>query len=571
MSAETLNRFEEAAPDSSIRSNSSTPSEIAAGIAVGTVLDGKYRVEHQLGEGAMGIVLAATHIGLEEPVAIKFMRPEVQSLEGTLERFAKEAKIAARIRSEHVAKVLDVGEVAPLGPYIVMEYLEGTSLADLLDARLLARQGPLPAERVVEYLLQACEALAAAHAIGVTHRDVKPDNLFVTRHAGIETVKLLDFGISNAALTARAPDAEVETSAPTIVLGTPLYMSPEQLRSLPDLDGRTDIWSMGAVMHELLSGQPPFHAASVPEICTAILESQPASLPSSCPAALRAVVSRCLEKDRERRFQTVAELATALLPLAPREARAYASRASSILRASALHLDGAVQAGSWLQTRRIQSSALVAAATVLALSALGVAISLSPRPPAAVLAAPALAAPVRAPGLAVAEPTSVVPQTPSSAAAAIAPLAGESSAPPEPATLAAMPLQPQEITPEPPARTLVAATGKAARPARSHAAEAGSTSSSNPPAPTSRVSTIEPASTPEGTPAADPASAAASHVRAPEPPDPKGRRMRLVEPRSRVRLVERIERPMRAPLIDRASGGPPILRPSSVRPKKESP
>jgi serine/threonine-protein kinase len=297
------------------------------------VLDGQHRIERKIGEGAMGIVLAATHVALDEPVAI--------------------------------------------------------------DARLFDRHGPMPPERVVEYLLQACEALAAAHAIGVIHRDVKPDNLFVTRHAGLETLKLLDFGISKAALTARAPDADVGTSTSAFVMGTPLCMSPEQLRSLPDLDCRTDIWSMGAVMYELLSGQPPFHATSVPEICAAILGFQPAPLPPSCPPALATVVLRCLEKDRARRFQTVAELANALLPLAPGEARAYASRASCILRASALQLDVAVEgtraagaARGGPHTSRVQSSALVAAATVLALSALGVAITLSKaRAPSAALRA----------------------------------------------------------------------------------------------------------------------------------------------------------------------------------------
>jgi eukaryotic-like serine/threonine-protein kinase len=413
MSAEPLTIFEDPAPNSSIRPNSSAGDaaaearvsvEIRAGdapgaatapapavaapadYAVGKVIDGKYRIERKIGEGAMGVVLAATHIGLDELVAIKFMRPEVQSMEGTLHRFAKEAKIAARIRSEHIAKVIDVGQLAPLGPYIVMEYLEGKSLADLLDTRLFDRRGPMTAERVIEYMLQACEALAAAHAIGVVHRDVKPDNLFVTRHSGLEILKLLDFGISKTTLAAGLPNADAETSTLSSVMGTPLYMSPEQLRSLPDVDCRTDVWSMGAVMYELLSGTPPFQATSVPEICAAILEATPAPLPPGCPPTLGAVVMRCLEKDRERRFQSVAELAAALVPLAPGEARAYASRSSGILRASTLNLDVGVDAiaGDGLRgqraerrTFRFQSSALVAAAAMLALSALGVVLTLS--------------------------------------------------------------------------------------------------------------------------------------------------------------------------------------------------
>jgi tRNA A-37 threonylcarbamoyl transferase component Bud32 len=507
---------------------------------VGRVLGGKYRVERKIGEGAMGVVLAATHLALDELVAIKFMRPEVQRMEGTLERFAKEAKIAARIRSEHVVKVLDVGEVAPLGPYIVMEYLEGKSLADLLDARLFDRRGPMSAERVVEYLLQACEALASAHAIGVIHRDVKPDNLFVTRHAGIETLKLLDFGISKAALTARAPDADVGTSTAAFVMGTPLYMSPEQLRSLPDLDGRTDIWSMGAVMYELLSGKPPFHAASVPEICAAILDSQPAPLPPSCPVALGAVVMRCLEKDRERRFQTVAELANALLPLAPGEARAYASRASCILRASALQLDvaaesrqpaegeaGAARGGQ--HSARIQSSALVAAATVLALSALGVAIHLwRSRASSATHSGPPVAAMVGAPARA---PSAAVP-TASSATSGVATLAPEPMASFEPPV--------QASAKSTPART--AARAPAAAPPSATAANQALLAK-------------------QGVPTSALAFAVASSGARPLDGSDSTGRVRLVEPRSRLRLVGRVDASQRPALVERAAPRPPMVSP----------
>jgi eukaryotic-like serine/threonine-protein kinase len=580
MSAETLTLFDEAAPHSSIRPNAPLPDAagpeprgvVAAGrlapvdaaigqVLDGTVLDGKYRIERKIGEGAMGFVLAATHIALDEPVAIKFMRPEALSVEGTLERFAKEAKIAARIRSEHVAKVLDVGDVAPLGPYIVMEYLEGKSLADLLDARLFDRQGPMPSERVVEYLLQACEALASAHAIGVIHRDVKPDNLFVTRHAGIETLKLLDFGISKAALTTRAPDADVGASTTAFVMGTPLYMSPEQLRSLPDLDARTDIWSMGAVMYELLSGKPPFHAASVPEICAAILDLQPAPLPSSCPAALGAVVMRCLEKDRERRFQTVAELASALVPLAPGEARAYASRASCILRASALQLDAMVEGTSELgaarggpRASRIQSSALVAAATVLALSALGVAITLSKAPaPSAAPSGPAATASLRPPGAPPAVAASAPLPAASSTSTGTAPPALEPTAR-EPEAVAAVPFI-DATTPGPGVSALVTPKGKAAR-ALQRAAVAAAPA----------MGSVHQALSTNPAMPATASAAASSRARAPEAAAPIGR-IRLVEQRSRLRLVgSAVARP-RPALVERAAAKtPPVSEKQGVLP-----
>lgn len=300
--------------------------------AVGQVLAGKYRVERLIGEGAMGLVLAATHLGLDEIVAIKFMRAEVQRLPGTLSRFAKEAKIAARIRSEHVTKVIDVGVSEPIGPYIVMEHLDGRTLADVLEA-----EGPLPVQRAAEYLLQACEGLAAAHALGVTHRDIKPENLFITAQPPVEVVKLLDFGISKATLTGRVFGDDLALSKSSYVMGTPLYMSPEQIRAAPHLDSRTDIWSMGAVLYELVSGNTAFSAESMTEICAKILEAPaPRFAPPSPPdlAAVQAIVDKCLEKDPQRRFQSVADLALALLPLASERARAYADRSSNLLAAT---------------------------------------------------------------------------------------------------------------------------------------------------------------------------------------------------------------------------------------------
>jgi serine/threonine-protein kinase len=391
MNADSLNQlFEDPAPHSSIRKalhreteakrpNEPAPCSILA-LAPGVVLGGKYRIERKLGEGAMGVVFAATHLGLDETVAIKLMRHDVQQTDGTFARFAKEAKIAARIRSEHVAKVLDVDVLDGLGPFIVMECLEGGSLADMLDA-----SGPLPAERVVAYVLQACEALAAAHSIGVVHRDVKPDNLFVTRHGGLEVLKLLDFGISKAALTGSVLGEDMAASTLSFVMGTPLYMSPEQLRTSADVDVRTDVWSLGVTIHELVSGRPPFTGESIAEICAAILDAAPAALPDTCPPTLRAVVSRCLEKDRSQRYQSIAELAAALVPLAPGEAQAYASRSSCILRASTLNLklepaptsNTAATPPRGVRSSRFQSSALVAAATVLSLAVLGVVTALS--------------------------------------------------------------------------------------------------------------------------------------------------------------------------------------------------
>jgi eukaryotic-like serine/threonine-protein kinase len=297
--------------------------------AVGKVLSGKFRVERVIGVGSMGVVLAATHLELDEKVAIKFIRSEVQKLPGVMSRFAREAKAAVRLKSEHIAQVLDVGVADGVGPYIVMEYMEGQDLAEILD-----REGPLEIRRAVHYVMQACEALAVAHANGITHRDIKPENLFVTRQGDRELVKLLDFGISKAALTGRVFGDELSDGDNACLLGTPLYMSPEQIRATDEVGHQSDIWSLGAVLYELITGRSAFVADSVAQVWNRILETRPGPLAHYCPhapAELQVVIDRCLEKDPSRRYQNVADLAAALQAFAPSRARPYAQRASSIL------------------------------------------------------------------------------------------------------------------------------------------------------------------------------------------------------------------------------------------------
>jgi serine/threonine-protein kinase len=299
--------------------------------AVGQIISGRFRVEHVIGIGSMGIVLAARHLELDERVAIKFIRAEMQAVPGVLSRFAREAKAAASIKSEHIAQVFDVGTADGIGPYIVMEYLEGRDLAAVLEL-----EGRLPIRRAVHYVMQACEALAVAHSGGITHRDIKPENLFLTRQGDLERIKLLDFGISKAALTGKVFGDELSSADNSCLLGTPLYMSPEQIRANVEIDHRSDIWSLGAVLYELITARSAFVAESVRQVWTRILETSPTPLVTYCPeapATLQAVIDRCLEKDPARRFQNVAELAIALLPFAPSRARLYAQRTSSILGA----------------------------------------------------------------------------------------------------------------------------------------------------------------------------------------------------------------------------------------------
>ncbi|MDI1445294.1 serine/threonine-protein kinase [Polyangium sp. 6x1] len=294
----------------------------------GDVLSGKFRIERVLGEGGMGVVLAAHHLHLGRTVAIKLLQPEALKHQEIVARFANEARSASRIQSEHVARVLDVGTLDTGEPYMVMEYLEGSDLS-----KLVRRGGPLAVEDAVEYLLQACEALAEAHVAGIVHRDLKPANLYLTRRAdGSACVKVLDFGISKAALVGSSPEAQHMTQTQS-VLGTPGYMAPEQLRSAKHVDPRTDIWALGVILQELLTGKLAFQGTTVPEVYAAILGSPPdplRTLRPDAPPALEAVILRCLEKDAARRFASVGELAAALVPFAPPRARLSAERIGRI-------------------------------------------------------------------------------------------------------------------------------------------------------------------------------------------------------------------------------------------------
>ncbi|MCL2449490.1 MAG: serine/threonine protein kinase, partial [Polyangiaceae bacterium] len=235
------------------------------GVEVGDVLAGKYQVERVLGSGGMGVVVAARHLQLDERVALKFLRPEAGEHPEALSRFAREAKAAVKIKSEHVARVIDVGTLENGSPFIVMEFLEGKDLG----AWLLAN-GPLRVDQAAEFLLQACEAIAEAHSLGIVHRDLKPANLFVIRrNDGLESIKVLDFGISK--VTGRMRGGSTSGTQAGIIIGSPHYMSPEQMRSSRDVDPQSDIWSLGIVLYELLAGHPPFVAETFSEICVKVV------------------------------------------------------------------------------------------------------------------------------------------------------------------------------------------------------------------------------------------------------------------------------------------------------------
>ncbi len=294
--------------------------------AVGDVLAGKYRVEGVIGRGGMGVVVAAMHLQLERRVALKFLHPEVARKPELVERFAREARAASKIESEHVARVLDVGTLENGAPFMVMEHLAGAHLSVVVK-----RRGALPVAEAVEYVLQACEALAEAHVAGIVHRDLKPANLFLAARAdGSPSIKILDFGISKVA----AAGDEQGITRTSAMMGSPNYMAPEQLKSARDVDARTDIWALGIILHELLTGEGAFRADTVPELYVAILQKPPTPLRArrpDAPPAMEALILRCLEKDPARRFATVAQLAAAFGDLAPPRARPSVYRIARVI------------------------------------------------------------------------------------------------------------------------------------------------------------------------------------------------------------------------------------------------
>ncbi|MDB5212633.1 MAG: Serine/threonine-protein kinase pkn3 [Myxococcaceae bacterium] len=290
-------------------------------LSAGQIVADKYRIDGVLGTGGMGVVVAATHVELEQRVAIKFLRevsPEA------LARFQREARMLVRLKSPHVARVIDVGAMDDDTPYIVMEHLDGSDLATIASERK-----KLPVEETVDYILQACEAVAEAHALGMVHRDLKPANLFLARGpGGTTTVKVLDFGVSKILddRTMGSNDATRggDLTNEGVALGSPGYMSPEQMTSARDVDERSDIFSLGALLYRLGAGQPPYKGTSVVTILAVMATEKLPSLRNYAPDApegFAAIVARCLANDKVMRFPSVAHLAHALEPYATRRGR----------------------------------------------------------------------------------------------------------------------------------------------------------------------------------------------------------------------------------------------------------
>ena len=295
-----------------------------------TFLGGKYRIEKLLGIGGMGSVYSATHLTLGNTVAVKFIHHAMRSDE-VVGRFLREGQSAVKIQSEHVARVLDVGVLDNGVPYLMMEFLVGADLAQYIQ-----ESGALPLQEAVDFLIQTCDALAQAHLAGIVHRDLKPSNLFVTpRPDGSLLLKVLDFGISKSADGKEGGGLGLTKEGE--ILGSPLYMSPEQLRDATQVDARSDIWALGVVFFELLAGRTMFEAESFLALCTAIATEVPRSIKTlvpDVPDEIDRTIARCVETDVALRFQTVNEFAAAIAPFASPEGAHLAARINRLFNPS---------------------------------------------------------------------------------------------------------------------------------------------------------------------------------------------------------------------------------------------
>jgi eukaryotic-like serine/threonine-protein kinase len=285
----------------------------------GTVLLDKYRVDWMLGVGGYGYVVRAHDIQFGHQVAIKILRDDREADPQTQGRFLREAKLALKLKSEHVARVIDVGRMTNNSPYIIMELLEGEDLGQLLDA------GPLPVSKAVDYILQACEAIAEAHALGIVHRDLKPQNLFLQRLPATSKIKVLDFGISKTSRMSLISEPAMKLTQTQSILGTPAYMSPEQMRDARHVDYRTDIWALGVVLYELVENRLPFNADNFAELVIAVSTTPPE--PLVLAPELHPAIQGCLAKNIDDRFATIAQLADAIAPFgSPGTAAEYLGR-----------------------------------------------------------------------------------------------------------------------------------------------------------------------------------------------------------------------------------------------------
>ena len=442
-------------------------------VTPGQVIGDRYRIEEPLGWGGMGVVCRATHLGLETPVAVKLIRPDFNADTEFVRRFLNEARRAAVLHSERVARVHDVGQLDTGEPFLVMELLEGLELG-----KYMQQHAPLPPSDALNITMQICEGLAEAHANGIVHRDIKPGNTFLVRRAdGRFGVKILDFGISKQI----SSDAMTTLTNSGQSLGSPWYMSPEQMLDASNVDHRSDIWSVGVVLFEMLTDQRPFDGATVPEVCAKVLTAPAPSIRYWRPeldTELEAMVARCLEKHPDDRYPDVATFGA--------ELQAYVARHAGTLDASIEHTsyfqtdtsEGSIApiAATRISTRRrmrlahalgivgvlvtigiaglaFGERAVTAARTGAERLGADLAASRAPEAAPTLAAAPPVSRPATAPAPVAAEPTVTTPAPVVDEPTPPAPVVVTPVSPPPVAPAAPEPPAPTTVTPAPPVIT----------------------------------------------------------------------------------------------------------------------
>ena len=317
-----------------------TPRIGARDLREGVLVAGKYRIDQLIARGGMGLVFRAVQPSIARSVALKVVRPELLSHPDASENLLTEARVLGRFQNDHVCRILDAGRLDDGAPYLVLEYVDGTDLRVQLN-----REKRIEPTRAVGWVMDLLEALAEAHALGIVHRDVKPENLVLGETPNGSCVKLLDFGICSAP---HVPGAAQRRFAADYGVGSPHYMAPEQISSPDAGDHRIDIWSVGVVLFELLSGQPPFEGDTAISICAQVLAREPVALTElvpNLPAGLARIVQRCLSKEPDQRYANVEELATALAPYASPAAREALPRIRRTSSSGATVLDASHGAG----------------------------------------------------------------------------------------------------------------------------------------------------------------------------------------------------------------------------------
>jgi serine/threonine-protein kinase len=339
------------------------PRPTASSELIGATLSGRYLVTRKVGQGGMGAVYEATHTLIGKRVAVKVLLEKYARREAIVQRLEQEARLASSCQNEHIIDITDFGTTEDGRTFVVMEYLEGESLAECL-----AREIRLPEQRILRILSQAASALAAAHAKGIVHRDIKPENLFLLRRKDADFVKVVDFGISKSLRASDEAEEQPRLTQTGMVLGTPLYMSPEQARGDDELDARVDIYALGVIMYEAATGRVPFVGNNYLSVISQVLNEEPRPVREARPELseeFEAIVMRAMEKERESRYASAQDLLGDITALLDDPTRSTERAKITGPRRRALRSKSPLKIATWIALVAVVISAVVTTVVML--------------------------------------------------------------------------------------------------------------------------------------------------------------------------------------------------------------